>query len=239
VGFAGSRTCGRGVAVTAIFVTGTGTEVGKTFVAAALVRHLRSAGENVDAIKPVVSGFDPAAPAASDPGILLAALGKPATLEEIDRVAPWRFAAAMSPDLAAARERRSIGFETLVDFCRKRDMESPGTLIIEGVGGVMVPLDETHTVLDWMTALRFPVLLVAGSYLGTFSHTLTALHVLARRNLDIRAVIVSESANGGASLEETVATISRFADAIDVIGVPRLRDDPSAHPAFARIAQLL
>jgi dethiobiotin synthetase len=225
--------------VTAVFVTGTGTDVGKTFVAAALVRHLRGAGHAADAVKPVVSGFDPAAPAASDPGILLAALGQPVTLEEIDRISPWRFAPPMSPDLAAAREGPSIDFNALLAFCRKRETACAGSLIIEGVGGVMVPLDETHTVLDWMTALRFPVLLVAGSYLGTFSHTLTALHVLARRNLDIPTVIVSESANPGASLEETVATISRFADAIDVIGVPRLRDDASDHPAFARIAQLL
>src|SRR5262249_11449803 len=126
----------------------------------------------------------------------------------------------------------------LVAFCRKRAAECAGALIIEGVGGVMVPLDETHTVLDWMTALRAPVLLVTGSYLGTFSHTLTALHVLARRNLDIAAVVVSESAIPGARLEETVATISRFADVIDVIGLPRLEGDAKDHPAFARIAQL-
>ena len=70
-------------------------------------------------------------------------------------------------------------------------------MLIEGVGGIMVPLDERHTVLDWMSALRLPVLLVAGSYLGTISHTLTALHVLAQRNLDIAAVVVSESAVPG------------------------------------------
>ena len=97
-----------------------------------------------------------------------------------------------------------------------------GTVFIEGVGGIMVPLDQTHTVLDWMSALRVPVLLVAGSYLGTISHTLTALHVLAQRNLDIAGVVVSESTAPGASLDDTVATIARFAVPIDVIGVPRL-----------------
>ncbi|HEY7298318.1 MAG TPA: dethiobiotin synthase [Xanthobacteraceae bacterium] len=223
----------------AIFVTGTGTDVGKTFVAAALVRHLRNAGQAVDAIKPVVSGFDPAAPAVSDPGVLLAALGKSATIEEIDRISPWRFAAPMSPDLAAIREGRSIDFNALLAFCRKRAAEAAGILIIEGVGGLMVPLDAKRTVLDWITALRVPVLLVAGSYLGTFSHTLTALHVLAGRNLDIWAVVVSESPSCGASLEETVATIARFADSIEVIGLSRLSGDPSSHPAVARIAQLL
>ena len=225
--------------MTAVFITGTGTDVGKTFVAAALARHLRIAGRVVDAIKPVVSGFDPAAPTASDSGVLLVALGKSVTIEDIERISPWRFASPLSPDLAAAREGRSLDFKALVAFCRKRESACAGSLIVEGVGGVMVPLDVTHTVLDLMTALRFPVLLVAGSYLGTFSHTLTALHVLAQRNLDIAAVVVSESAIPGASLEETVATISRFAVAIDVVGVPRLSDGADGHPAIARIAQLL
>jgi dethiobiotin synthetase len=225
--------------VTGVFVTGTGTDVGKTFVAAALVRYLRTIGKAVDATKPVISGFNAAAPASSDAGILLAALGKTAAIEEIDRISPWRFAAPVSPDLAAAYEGRNIDFNALLGFCRKRASTSPGILIIEGIGGVMVPLDGTRTVLDWMTALRFPVVLVAGSYLGTFSHTLTALHVLAGRNLDIAAVVVSESPIPGAPLEETVATIGRFADSLDVIGLPRLSGDASGHPAFARIAQLL
>ena len=70
--------------MTAIFITGTGTDVGKTFVAASLIRHLRQIGRSVDAIKPVVSGFDPDQPAASDPGILLQALGFPVTLQNIE-----------------------------------------------------------------------------------------------------------------------------------------------------------
>jgi dethiobiotin synthetase len=89
-----------------------------------------------------------------------------------------------------------------------------------------VPLDQTHTVLDWISALRIPVLVVAGSYLGTISHTLSALHVLAQRNLDIAGVVVSESTVPGASLDQTVAAIARFAVAIDVVGLPR--DPPGA-----------
>ena len=204
-----------------VFVTGTGTDVGKTFVTAALVRHLRSAGKNVDAYKPVVSGFDPANAAASDPGVLLSALGRATTDNEIARIAPWRFAAPLSPDLAAKAEGRVLDFKALVDFSRDAAY-GRGTIFIEGVGGIMVPLDQTHTVLDWMSALRIPVLVVAGSYLGTISHTLTALHVLAQRNLDIAGVVVSESTASGASLDDTVATIARFAVPIDVIGLPRL-----------------
>jgi dethiobiotin synthetase len=207
--------------VAAVFVTGTGTDVGKTFVTAALVRHQRDAGTPVEAFKPVMSGVDPATITTRDAGILLAALGREPTHREVDRVSPWRFAAPLSPDLAAAVEGRSIDFKKLVDFSRTVAY-GPGTVFIEGVGGIMVPLDETHTVLDWMSALRIPVLLVAGSYLGTISHTLTALHVMAHRNLDIAGVVVSESETPGASLEDTVATIGRFAVPIEVIGLPRM-----------------
>jgi dethiobiotin synthetase len=224
--------------VPAIFVTATGTDVGKTFVMAGLIRHLRAAGRPVEAIKPIVSGFDPAALQASDPGVLLAALGRPVTIEEIERIAPWRFTAPLSPDLAAAREGRAIGFDELLDFSR-RPAKTGSILLIEGVGGVMVPLDNKHTVLDWMKALHIPVLVVTGSYLGTISHTLTALHVLAQRNLDIAAVVVSESETGGATLDDTVASIARFAQPIDVAGVPRVTQDAELHLAFARIAKLI
>ena len=222
-----------------VFVTGTGTDVGKTFVTAALVRHLRSAGKTADAFKPVVSGFDPANIADSDPGVLLSALGRALTKEEIERIAPWRFAAPLSPDLAARAESRSIDFGALVEFSRGVVYDR-GTILIEGVGGIMVPLDMTHTVLDWMSAIRIPVLLVAGSHLGTISHTLTALHVLAQRNLDIAGVVVSESTAPGASLDDTVATIARFAVPIEVIGVPRLLPDAPVPPAILnRVERLL
>jgi dethiobiotin synthetase len=222
--------------VTAIFVTGTGTDVGKTFLAAALIRHWRAAGRAVAAFKPVASGFDPATAAMSDPGVLLAALGRPLT--NVETISPWRLAAPLSPDMAAAREGRALDFDAIVEFSREK-ARSADRVLIEGVGGIMVPLDERHTVLDWMSALRLPVLLVAGSYLGTISHTLTALRVLAQRNLTVAAVAVSESAVPGAPLDETVATISRFADLIEVVGVPRLSGDVHDHSAIARIATLI
>lgn len=213
-----------------VFVTGTGTDVGKTFVTAALVQGLRSAGQTVEAYKPVVSGFDPADVAGSDPGVLLAALGREPTAEAIERIAPWRFAAPLSPDLAAKAEGRAIDFPALVEFTRDAAY-GRGMVFIEGVGGIMVPLDQTHTVLDWISALRIPVLVVAGSYLGTISHTLTALHVLAQRNLDIAGVVVSESASAGASLGDTVAAITRFAVPIDVVGVPRMPAGTAPDPS--------
>jgi dethiobiotin synthetase len=225
--------------MTALFVTATGTDLGKTFVTAGLIRHIRAAGRAVAAIKPVVSGFDPDEWQASDPAVLLAALGRPLTLEEVDGVSPWRFKAPLSPHTAAQREGRAIAFQDVVAFCRRAMAARRGVLLVEGIGGVMVPLDDRHSVLDLMSMLRIPIILVAGSYVGTLSHTLTALEVVARRNLDIAAVVVSESNGSIASLEDTVATLQVFAETIDVVGIPRLAPGACEHPAFARLAGLI
>jgi dethiobiotin synthetase len=225
--------------MTAVFVTATGTDIGKTFVTAGLIRHFRAAGRTVEAIKPVVSGFDPEAWQDSDPAVLLAALGRPVTLAEAERLSPWRFAAPLSPHMAARREGRAIAFQEVVDFCRKAMAGRRGTLLIEGVGGILVPLDDHRSVLDLMSVLRIPILLVAGSYVGTVSHTLTALEVLVRRNLNVAAVVVSESENSAATLEDTVTTLQGFADSIDVVAIPRLAPGASDDAAFARIGDLI
>ena len=225
--------------MTAVFITATGTDIGKTFLTAGLIRHIRGAGGAVAAIKPIVSGFDPGAWQGSDPAILLAALGRPVALEEVERISPWRFKAPLSPHMAGKREGRAIVFQDVVEFCRRSMAGNRGVLLIEGVGGIMVPFDDRRTVLDLMSVLRIPAILVAGSYVGTISHTLSALEVMARRNLDIAVVVVSESEGSAASLEETIATVERFADAIDVVGIPRLAPGVDDHAAFARVAALI
>ncbi len=197
----------------AVFVTGIGTEVGKTYVTAALIRALRGRGVAVDAFKPVLSGFDPATAAASDAGLLLEALGCP--LDGLEAMSPFRYAAPLSPPLAAAREGRAVDFHAVVDACRARIGE--GLLLIEGAGGVMSPLTDRHTMLDLIRALDVPVLLVAGTYLGAISHALTATEVLCGRRV---LVAVSESAEPGASLDETCEAL-RTLGGVEVVAVPR------------------
>ncbi len=220
--------------MTAIFITATGTDVGKTFVAASLIGHFRQMGRQVEAIKPVVSGFDPAQAATSDPGVLLKALGLPVTAQQIERISPWRFGAALSPDLAARREGRSIDVDNVIAFCQSAIERRADLLLIEGVGGVMVPLDEHRTILDVMMALRLPLNLVTGSYLGAISHTLTALDSLYRRDMNVLAIIVNETPGSTVPLDDTVAAIARFA--APVIGVPRRRGDAGNPPAGPNLA---
>ncbi len=225
--------------MSAYFVTATGTDIGKTFVTAGLIRYLRAHGETVAALKPLVSGYDPSVVETSDPAVLLRALGRSVTAEEIARIAPFRFRAPLSPDIAAAREGRSIDFDALVAFARGEIATHRGLLFVEGLGGIMVPLDASRTVLDWMAALGLPTILVIGGYLGTISHTLTALDVLARRSLAVRAIVVSEGERDTVALEDTVASIARFANDTAVMGLPRLPGGLTEHPAFAQLAALL
>ncbi len=220
--------------MTALFVTATGTDVGKTYVTSVLVGALRAAGRRVHVLKPVATGFDPARSEDSDAGRLLAACGMPIDKAALDAVSPWRFAAPLSPDMAAARENRMLEWAALISFCRRAIAEAQAhdaALLIEGIGGVMVPLDERRTVLDWIDDLAIPVLLIAGSYLGTLSHTLTAAGVLAARGCRIAGVVVNESVDQPVGADETAATLQRLLAPVPIVIVPRASD--SAHQAPA------
>ena len=215
------------------FITGTGTDIGKTWLACALLRHWRARGFQPAAYKPVLSGFDAANAAASDAGLLLAALDRPASLAELDAIAPWRFAAPLSPDMAAAREGRRIVFNDLLAFTRQAVTGAP--LLIEGVGGVMVPLDEGHTVRDWIAGSGLPCVLVAGSYLGSLSHTLTALEALARVGAGVTAIAVNETPESPVGLAATVECLSRYVAGVPVVAIARGHPDAGV----ARLAELL
>jgi dethiobiotin synthetase len=221
--------------MSAYFITATGTDIGKTYVTAALVRAFRAAGETACALKPVVSGFPGIDPALSDPGVLLAAMEEPLAPETLARISPWRFAAPLSPDMAAAREGRSIAFDELIAFCRQRIANHKGLLLVEGVGGVMVPIDGVHTVRDWLVELAIPSVLVAGGYLGSISHTLTALEALAAVKLRPRVVIINDCGGAPVPLAETAAAIARFAPDIPVLPLARDGDISSLAALLRRL----
>jgi len=221
------------------FITSSGTEVGKTLVSAALCHQARQRGLSVAAVKPVMSGFDPADPATSDAGVLLASLGQPLAggagdAAALDRISPWRFVAPISPDMAAAREGREIAFADLVAFSRTAMAGAADLGLVEGAGGVMAPLGPQHLMVDWLAATGLAPLLVVGSYLGTISHTLTALAALGARGIAPAAVVISESPISPVPLGETAAALSRFASGVPILQVPRI-DGP--HP-WQRAADL-
>jgi dethiobiotin synthetase len=221
-----------------IFLTATGTEIGKTFVAVGLIEELKRRGRDVAAIKPVLSGYEEWSAPASDAARLLAALELPASEDEVKRISPWRFRAPMSPDHAARREGRTLDYDGIAAFCRTEAKATPGVLLIEGIGGVMVPLDGQHTTLDLMAELRCPAVLVTGSYLGTISHTLTALGALRQRRVPVTAIVMSESEESSVPLMDNAASIARFAGEAPVLALPRLAHG-EAHAVFGALADLV
>jgi dethiobiotin synthetase len=204
------------------FVTASGTGVGKTFVMRLLIEQFEKRGTHVDALKPVVTGFDENDAAASDSGVLLTALGRPLDRSHLDKISPWRFEAPLSPNMAAAREGRAVPYADLIAYCH--NVAARGTTLIEGIGGVLVPLDDEHTVTDWIAALEVPALLVTGSYLGAISHTLTAFEVLKVHEIPVCGIIVSESESQPVAAGETALSIERFSDGCPVVVVPRLHN---------------
>lgn len=195
-----------------LFITASGTGIGKSFVTAALCHQLRDAGRPVRALKPVVSGLEEAPLEESDPGVLLRAMGREVTPGAVAAISPWQFKAPLSPDMAARMEGRELDMREIARWCKAQAGE--GTTLVEGVGGCMVPLNHQHTVLDWMRELDWPVIVVGGSYLGSMSHTLTACHAVRVAGLAIKAVVLSETRPDApvstVCLQETALSLSYF-----------------------------
>lgn len=220
----------------ALFIAGAGTEIGKTYVTAALTRRLIADGRRVRTLKPLASGVPPIGDpdfAASDTARLLAAQGIAPSPEAVEACSPWRYAAPLAPDQAAALEGRALALPDLVAWCRAEIARAEDILIIEGVGGLMSPVTPEATGLDWLKALGIPALLVSGSYLGAISHALTACETLRFHGVALRAVAVSESP-GAPTPPETVAAAIRPRVAAPVLCIARGAPCPAALADVAR-----
>jgi dethiobiotin synthetase len=207
------------------FITASGTGIGKTLVTTTLCWQLRHSGKKVTALKPVISGFDPQ-DMDSDAALILKSCGLTPTPQMMATISPWRYRAPLAANMAATKEGTPPPeLAEVVKFCRDHAMIEGDVLLAEGAGGVMSPLSDTHTMLDLMAALRWPVLLVAGNYLGSISHTLTAVEALRAQSLRIDAVVVSESEKSQVTLDETARTLERFIGKdIPLVKLPMVRD---------------
>ncbi|MCW8308482.1 dethiobiotin synthase [Acidiphilium sp. PA] len=211
--------------MTQFFITGTGTDIGKTHIAAAMLRHWHGQGIKAWALKPVASGYQPARSAASDAGTLLAAMGQMTSDTTVAKICPWRFPDPLSPDMAAARAGKTIPFDALLAFCRTEMSQSAAPLLIEGVGGAMVPLDDRHTVRDWMAELGLPAILVAGGYLGAISHTLCTIEALRACHIPIAMVILNPIGDLPVPPAKTMATLIRHgAGPVTIFDTPAWHD---------------
>jgi len=219
-----------------VFITSTGTGVGKTLVTSALCHQLRQQGIFSVAYKPVISGYT-AEDENSDTRILLNCMNLHPSDDNIELVSPWRFKEPLAPNMAAEREGRELKMKEVVDFTVSRLSQSRVTLI-EGVGGVMVPLNNSETVLDWIDKSGMPVVLVVGNYLGSISHTLSAVQVLQSRNIYVCGIVVSEGRESEVPLDETAQCIAEFTGLV-VTTLPRVEQPDNKWKLAANLTHLL
>jgi dethiobiotin synthetase len=171
--------------VSALFVTGTDTGVGKTFVACALASALRARGRTVAVLKPVETGVEDEP---QDARRLADAAADPAPLDD---VCPYRLRAPLAPAAAATLDGVTIDVECLLALVGRR-ARAADVLLVEGAGGLMVPLDRTTTWLDFVRQLRLPILLVAANRLGTINHCALTARVARADGIDVRGVVLSQ-----------------------------------------------
>lgn len=222
-----------------VFIGGAGTDVGKTFLTCALVRYFRACGHPVEARKPVISGYNPDAPETSDTYRLAQALGRTWNDATATAISPWRFAAPLSPHLAAAREGRAIDETALIAACHPLH-DAHATLLIEGAGGLFSPLTPRLLNLDLAQAIHAPVLLVAGSYLGSIGHCLSTIAAAQHRGVTLLGVVVSGiGAAQAGGLEDTLSSLQQFApSALPILPLPYAPEDATLRPEIIEIASL-
>jgi dethiobiotin synthetase len=208
-----------------LFVTGTGTGVGKTIVSAALLAAMRAAGEPVRAYKPVLTGLDePTGVWPPDHELLALAAGM-----SPEDVAPLRYGPAVSPHLAAQLASESIDPAGLVARAREQPAR---TVVVEGVGGLLAPLSGDYSVRDLAVELGLPLVIAASPTLGTINHTLLTIEAARDAGLDVRAVVLTpwptEPSRMELSNQETIARVG-------AVEVASLEEIASADiPALAR-----
>jgi dethiobiotin synthetase len=221
-----------------LLVTGTGTEVGKTVVAAAIARTIAAAGERVAVFKPAVSGLDDtplapetwaSAPRLPDHVLLRLASG---SAQGDDEIAPYRYGPPVSPHLAAQLAGQRIEPDRLRGAAQAA-AEHADQLICEGVGGFLVPLTDDYLVRDLARDLALPVVIVAPAGLGTINHSLLTIESVRAAGLEAAAVVLNRwPAEPSAMERSNLKTIERLGG-VPVLTLPEL--DLSAPDSWPRL----
>jgi dethiobiotin synthetase len=239
--------------VQGLFVTGTGTGVGKTVLSASLLAAIAATGRPVRAHKPVLTGLEEHQPGAAPPGrwppdheLLAAAAGMAP-----EDVAPLRYHPAVSPHLAAklageqldpaqmlAAARSAVHTPThttaaphsrTAPLCETVAQTDESFVIVEGVGGLLVPLANDYTVRDLAVQLALPLLIAAPPGLGTINHTLLTLHAARSAGLEVHAVVLTPWPEQPSTMEHSNRQTISHLGAIEVWGLPHISSpDPAA-----------
>ncbi|MBI5642733.1 MAG: dethiobiotin synthase [Deltaproteobacteria bacterium] len=173
----------------AYFITGTDTNVGKTFVTASLAKGLRAKGHSVGVMKPVETGCE-IKDGRLIPHDALALKDAAGCLDQLDAINPYRFPPPISPNIAARLEGVEIDFSK-IDAHFRELQRLHDIMFVEGAGGLLVPLTETETIADLVLFLGIPLVIVAASRLGVLNHTLLTIESAKMKGIEIKGVILN------------------------------------------------
>jgi dethiobiotin synthetase len=204
-----------------LFITGTDTGVGKSLVAAGLIRHARAKGIRAIGLKPIETGCSEIDGELypEDGDLLREASDKAVDLADC---CPFRFRLPASPYRAALAEGKSLNFDDVISAVN-RGMALCNFAIVEGAGGLMVPINRSEMMIDLPASLGLPAVLVARTRLGTINHTLLSVEALKRRSIPVAAVILSKSdETSGPEEESTPSDIAERLPDISVLSLPYL-----------------
>jgi len=186
-----------------VFITGTDTGVGKTYVATGIAKALRSAGLDAGVMKPAETGCG------SRAGKLIprdaeALIRAAAVRDSLSLVNPYRFRSPVAPSVASAIERKPIDPEKILKAFKMLSQRHR-FMVVEGAGGIMVPLAEGYLFLDLAEAIGLPAVIVARPGLGTINHTLLTIEALRGRGLTIAGIVINDGQGERKGLAETTS----------------------------------
>jgi dethiobiotin synthetase len=201
-----------------VFITGTDTGVGKTYVASGIAASLRAQGVNVGVMKPAETGCRIRS-GALIPTDAIRLAGAAGAHDPLTLINPYRFRKPLAPLVAAELEGDTIQVRRIMNAYRTL-LRRHDFMIIEGAGGIMVPLSRNYLYLDLAQAIGLPVMVVARPGLGTINHTLLTVAALKERGISIAGVVInySDKRRPGPA-EETSPRVIEKISGVPVVGI--------------------
>ncbi len=183
-----------------VFVTGSDTEVGKTVIAGAIAAAIKAHGLSVGVMKPVASGAkEIEGKLVSEDAMYLKKIID--STDDDDLVSPILLKPPIAPTIAASKTGVTIDIDKIMkayeELTNRHDF-----VVVEGVGGLMVPIDDTHFVADLVRKMDLPLVIVSSDYLGTINHTLLTLEYAKSRNIRIKGIVINMLKNGDDFVQE-------------------------------------
>ena len=188
------------------FITSTGTNIGKTYCTVEIIKALIKKKIEVNPFKPILSGFNLRKIEESDSYKILRTIKKDIDIKDIKSITPWLFNNAMAPSLAAEKENKNLDYNQVFNWCLDKinyKNNKNAINIIEGAGGILVPIEKEKTILDLIIDLRIPVILVVGNYLGSVSHTLSVIKNIQLSKINIINIIINQNNNCDLDIDDT------------------------------------